>query len=390
MLAAIRGEPCDKMPWAARLDLWFKANQRAGTLPSRFRNAALRDLTDRLGMGYHGVVPDFRDLINPDEDDRALGIYNLKTKPYRTVLENVRRSYRQVGDRTIAEYQTPHGTLRTVTLYDEAMRKAGISISHVEEHAFKSMSDYPALGYLFENARIVPQYEGYRQFADYVGERGLAVGWGTAAASPMHWIQRELMPLDLFFYETYDHPEALAQLARQIGVYWERLAEVICGCPAEVVLVGANYDATVTYPPFFEQHIEPSLRRLAERLHAVGKCLLTHTDGENTGLLQHYLASEIDIADSVCPAPMTKLTFKQVREAFAGRITIMGGIPSVALLPSSMSDREFERFLDEFFDHAGKGDHLILGISDTTPPAADFGRILKIGERVEAFGPVTP
>ena len=31
--------------------------------------------------------------------------------------------------------------------------------------------------------------------------------------------------------------------------------------------------------------------------------LLTHTDGENQGLLQHYVASNFDIADSVCPAP---------------------------------------------------------------------------------------
>jgi len=35
------------------------------------------------------------------------------------------------------------------------------------------------------------------------------------------------------------------------------------------------------------------------------------------------------VADSVCPAPMTKLTFKQHRDTFAGRVTIMGGIPSV-------------------------------------------------------------
>ncbi|HUW57804.1 MAG TPA: hypothetical protein VMZ92_14280, partial [Planctomycetota bacterium] len=93
--------------------------------------------------------------------------------------------------------------------------------------------------------------------------------------------------------------------------------------------------------------------------------------------------------DSICPAPMTKLTFAEVRDAFAGRVTIMGGIPSVALLTESMSDAEFERFLDGFFEAVGRGDHLILGISDTTPPAADFDRLLEIGARVDAFGPVT-
>ena len=188
----------------------------------------------------------------------------------------------------------------------------------------------------------------------------------------------------------YDHPDELAQLARCMEPYWEQLLEVAVHCPAEVVFLGANYDATVQNPRFFAEHILPWLQHAADRLHAQGKYLLTHTDGENTGLLPLYLESGFDVADSICPAPMTKLTFRQVRDTFAGRITIMGGIPSVALLPLSMPEREFDAFLDEFFEAIGCGDHLILGISDTTPPAADFNRIVKIGKRVEAFGPVRP
>jgi hypothetical protein len=53
-----------------------------------------------------------------------------------------------------------------------------------------------------------------------------------------------------------------------------------------------------------------------------------------------------------------------------------------------MSDRDFEAYLDEFFSRLGSGDHLILGISDTTPPAAEFARLKILAERVCAFGPV--
>jgi hypothetical protein len=53
-----------------------------------------------------------------------------------------------------------------------------------------------------------------------------------------------------------------------------------------------------------------------------------------------------------------------------------------------MPDGIFEAYLDGFFSDLGSGDHLILGISDTTLPAADFERIKKIGERVRLFGPV--
>jgi hypothetical protein len=130
------------------------------------------------------------------------------------------------------------------------------------------------------------------------------------------------------------------------------------------------------------------LAEFAERLHVQGRFLLTHTDGENRGLLEQYLSAGFDIADSVCPHPMTKLSLAEVRRAFDGRITIMGGIPSVALLKESMDDRRFNVFLDDFFAQLDGGDHLILGISDTTPPDAEFERLLQIARCVEEFGPV--
>ena len=389
MLATLRGEPTDRMPWAPRLDLWYNAHSRAGTLPPEYRGADLADITDDLDMGFHAVVPHFKDLRAAEDDrDRALGIYNLWTMPYATVLEGVEVRTESRGDETIVEYRTPVGTLRTKVLYDERMRRAGISITHITEYAIKRPEDYEAVGYLFERARVVPNYEGYEAFADRVGDRGLAVGFISLAGSPMHLLQRELMPMELFFYELYDHPDELARCAAQIGAYFDRVFEVAVGCPAEVFLFGANYDARVTYPPFFEAHILPWLKRFADILHPEGKFLLTHTDEENTGLLDHYLASEIDIADSVCPVPMTKLSLRQVRDRFDGQITIMGGIPSVALLRNSMADAEFEAYLDRFFSELGAGDRLILGISDTTPPGAEFERIRKIEEYVRAFGGV--
>ena len=386
MLAVIAGEQVDKIPYAPRLDLWYLANKRAGTLPAKYRHASLAEIVDDLDMGYHAVVPNFQDLRSGEDDiGRPLGIWNLWFMPYRTIFEGVRCTTRVQGDRTFVQYETPAGPIGTVTLYNETMRKAGITITHVEEHAFKGPQDYAALGYLFENMRIESNYDGYLEFARQVGDRGLAVGYVSLAGSPMHLIQREIMPLETFFYEMHDHPDELAELQTKVELYWQRIFEVVCNCPAEILLVGGNYDASVTYPPFFKQHIQPWLHGCAERLHDKGKYLLTHTDGENTGLLELYLAAQIDIADSICPAPMTKLTFKQVRNAFAGEITIMGGIPSVSLLKSSMSATSFEQFLDNFFTMIGKGDHLIVGISDTTPPAADFDRILRIKERLYSF-----
>ena len=387
MLCTLRGEPTDMIPWAPRLDLWYNAHKRAGTLPVRYSGGTLRDITDDLDFGYHAIVPHFKDLRDPLDDlHRALGIYNLWTMPYSTRLQNVNVTAETEGDETHVTYRTPVGTVTTTVIYDDAMRAAGISITHISEHVIKNHNDYAAVRYIFENAEVVPNFTGYQEFADYVGDRGIAAAFLSLAASAMHLLQRELMPMELFFYELHDHPRELTQCAASISGYFERMFEVCSRSPADVFLLGANYDASVTYPSFFSEHITPWLKTFAEMLHARDKFLLTHPDGENTGLLDCYLESKIDVADSICPSPMTKLTFKEVRDHFRSRITIMGGIPSICLLKNSMPDDVFEVYLEDFLSQLSGDDHLILGISDTTPPGADFERIKRIGERVRTLG----
>jgi hypothetical protein len=396
MLATIRGEGCPRIPWVPRLDLWYRANSRAGTLPPQFRGfrgnpgATLPQIVAQIGAGFHAIIPDFK--ADPDpaaEQDRALGLYNLSCMPYRTVLRNVKRTVRLEGERTFTTYRCSAGTVDTVVLYDQSMQRAGITISHIDRYAINTPQDMDVVGCIFDNAEVVPNYEGYAAYARQVGAQGLAAGFVSLAASPMHLVMRELMPLEAFFFATQDCPAELNRLVERIAGYWEKVLNICVTAPAELFLLGANYDARVTYPPLFDEHIRPWLQRFGTMLHERGKFLLTHTDGENLGLLDLYVQSGFDVADSICPKPMTQLDIAQVRQAFAGHgITIMGGIPSVALLRDSMSDSQFAAFLDEFFTQIGRGDHLILGISDTTPPAADFARLLEIGRRIEQFGPV--
>ncbi len=89
----------------------------------------------------------------------------------------------------------------------------------------------------------------------------------------------------------------------------------------------------------------PTLQSFSDLLHSRGKLLLSHCDGENKGLLDLIRESGIDVAEAICPYPMTKVTLAEVRRAFQGKVTIFGGIPSVALLESSMSDDEFEIYM---------------------------------------------
>jgi len=388
MLRAARGEWADWLPWVPRIDLWYNANSLRGTLPPYFhREASLEEVTDYIGGGYHKIVPEFQKVRSPqDMIDRGIGVYRLREMVCRPELIGVERMVKREGNATTVTYHTPVGSVSYKVVYTEEMKQAGISQTWISEHVIKKPEDYAVMGFIFKNIKIHPAYDSFSQYQKEVGERGLVAAWASTSASPMHHILKHFFESTTFYLELYDHPKELRQLCEDMEPYFEQIYEVHAHSPAEVIHFGANYDDTITYPPFFRDHMMPTLQRFSDLLHGQGKLLLSHCDGENKGLLELIRESGIDVAEAICPYPMTKVTLAEVRRAFQGKVTIFGGIPSVALLESTMSDDEFEGFMTKLFQEIAPGDRFILGVSDTTPPDAKFDRLLRITERVHEHG----
>jgi len=65
MLKAIAGQPTERIPYVPRLDLWYRANKLAGTLPGKYADSNLMEITDDLGVGYHAIIPNIQDKTYP-------------------------------------------------------------------------------------------------------------------------------------------------------------------------------------------------------------------------------------------------------------------------------------------------------------------------------------
>ena len=179
---------------------------------------------------------------------------------------------------------------------------------------------------------------------------------------------------------------AVERLAAEMGPYYAAIRNAAANSPAEVILLGGNYDDAITSPPFFRKHILPALSSYASELQAKGKYLMTHTDGENRRLVPLYLEAGFHVADSLCPAPMTRLPFADIRAAFGNQIAIWGGIPSVLLCPTSASVDEFKSFVDNLIESERGQSKLILGVSDMVTADCEWERLEYITERVHQSG----
>jgi hypothetical protein len=383
ILAAIRGEIPDRMPWVPRLEFWHRARLRQGTMPAELRGLSLSEIAERLGVGYYASVPDFtRREEETDMLDRGLGIFNVSGLAHRVVLEGVDRRVTRRGREIVTEYHTPVGSLRTAEVLTEEMLDAGTSMSWTTEHVLREPRDFDTAAWIFSHLRVEPRVGGWESRRRETGDRGVAVAYVIGTACPIHHVMKELMPVEQFFFAMHDYPEKIEALAQAMEPYYARMKQLAAESPAEVVLLGGNYDDSITHPRFFEKHILPPLADYAGALHARGKYLMTHTDGENRRLMPLYLRAGFDIADSLCPAPMTRMTLEQIRTAFADRVTIWGGIPSVLLCPDSAGDAQFRSWIDDLVARYGRQSRFVLGVSDMVTADAAWDRLAYITERI--------
>ena len=385
LLASIRGEIPDRLPWVPRLEFWYRARLRNGTLPSEFRSLSLPEIADKLGVGYYASVPDFTacptEIPNPD---RTIGIFNALALPYEVELDDVDRRIEKRGNETVIEYRTPAGSITTKLVFTEEMLDAGASQPWIAQHAINIPRDFAVVEYIFSHLKVKPRLQHYLALREEIGERGLAVVFTSGSAGPTHFIMKELMREEQFFYALADYPDRIKRLSEQIEPFFRSILDIAASSPAEVILLGGNYDDSITHPAFFREYILPVLRDYARTLHARGKYLMTHTDGENRRLLPLFLEAGFDIADSVCPSPMTRCTVDELLQAFEGHITMWGGIPSILLCPESSTDEQFRRFIDDLLARYCRQSRLILGVSDMVTADADWDRLNYITERVRA------
>jgi methanogenic corrinoid protein MtbC1 len=399
---AVRGEMPDRIPYAPRIDLWHNANSLNGTLPARHRGRSRDEIALAEGWALHKVVADHLRQPNPDAMlHRALGVHFMREYVAQFAFsDRVRIEVEREGYRTRIRYATDRGSIRTSTVYSEQMRRSGTSVPWIEEHAVKSPGDLKVLARIFETMDVTACYEPFREYQAAVGENGLPVTSFTVAAGPVHHIQKYFLDATAFFHYYRDHLPGILYLADAMAPLYDKALQITAASSAEVIQWGSNFDEMLTFPPMFAAHFVPWIRKAKEVLGPRGIRILCHTDGENQGLMDLIRDSGTDVAEAVCPAPMTKVTIQEYYRRWGDRITIYGGIPSNLLLPQLTPDDQFESFINGLFTGIGDGRRFILGIADSTPPDADFERLVRIGEMVAekgrlpltagAFNPVSP
>lgn len=360
ILAAARKQPVDKLPFGARIDVWYNYHCAHDSLPEKYRGCNMVEILRDQGAGAQ-----LRHMRIWKVEYDNLELIRTTDHPYETT-----------------EWRTPVGsvTLKTVFRPDE-----GAWIVYEVDHPFKSKDDYPVIEYIFENTRITADLDEYYQKERLAGKDGMVMT-GMDMYSPMQQIMRYWLGYEKFFYEVHDHPGQVARLYElQVEIARKKL-EILGESPVEIPMLCANWSDEF-HTPVFKKYFAPWLREASDYLHARGKVTQVHADGEMKRLMPLFPETGVDVAEAWSPVPMTSMTTAELKKAWGDKVTIWGGIPAVLFEPQ-YSDQEFDDYILNFFKEVAPGDNFIVGMGDNLPFDGKIERVGRVAQLIDEYGRV--
>ena len=354
-LAAMRGEPVDRMPFVARMELWYNYHRAMGTLPAQYEKASLWDIKRDLDIGIFGF-----------------GAW--RGSFYKLEQRRVEVTKWTEAGANLVEYATPYGTLRTRHVLAEELKAADVQGMQME-YPFKAPRDYDALLYMLEDMQVIENFDEYGSFVDAIGVDGIALPFSNYL--PMHQVAHRYMGYETFYYELHDRPAQVERVHQVLLEQYRQAMKLACHCPADAIEVGGNYDEHITPPPIFEQYFTPLYKEIAEQFRVSGKILVVHGDGEMRRLLTLLRDADVQVVEALTPAPMTTIDVPHVRALWKDRVALWGGVPAI-IMTDTFSDEEFEAYMADLFHAVAPGDRFILGLGDNVPTDGKFDRIVRL------------
>ena len=246
------GRAPDRIPWVPRLKLWYQARRLTETLPKQWEGYSLREVERALGAGTSA----------------------REGKVFDIVYEGVEIVEREEDGKSITEYRTPKGSVRSVKHFSKTLDEVGLP-GRIEEHLLKGPDDYRVWEFVVEHTQCKPCYEAYEAYEQEIGDEGLPML--DVGDVPFHEFAQSLAGYGQAFYQLADFTDEVEHLLEVMTeVQRERLWPVLANSPAKLFRHGAHLSSQITPPPLFERYIIPYYQDFHALMHENRKSVARH------------------------------------------------------------------------------------------------------------------
>ena len=355
VLAVLKGQKPDRIPWFADLDYWMGYLKTEGRMPEKYQNQGIYQLSRDLGAGFY------------------LQGYN----PYHEI-HDYQESIESQGNQRITRIATPHGELRQVeTWLPDAYCWAWT------EHFVKSWRDLKALRYAFEHTHYEPDYQLASDRYDLIGDNGIVLCY--LPRSPFMVTTVLLAGIETVSFSIADaeaeFDETMAVMTRGL----DAASELSLKSPAECLMIPDNISSEVVGKKWYAKYVRPFHERWTKRIREAGKISCVHVDGTLKGLIHEISEAGFDFLEALTPAPVGDLAVEDWKSWVNEKVVMWGGIPGL-YFSDLVSDEDFDAFVIRLLRTMTAEPRYVLGVADQVPPRSRWERIARVRPLVEKYG----
>lgn len=374
----LKGEPTDKAPWTTRLDIWHTSRLRTGTLPEDMVGKELNEIHRQLKVGRQCYAQLIKTRLCGVEMTVAFNgeVIGKETDPVMRFPQPRELVPMDKPGETRITLKTPAGVghLR-FQVVEEIIR--GAAAPYLVEHLFKDDGDFAVVKWILNHSELVADNKDFSAKEALAGDNGFTIGMMDRV--PFQRLLLDFMGEERTIYAMLDSPENFQYLMDILTEQGREMVTLGLASPALMLEFTDNLEGSITSPTLFQKYCMPFMQEAADRIHARGRYLGSHMDGNLTSLLHLVPECGVDVVESFSPAPLTRLSFEDAWNVWRGKVLMWGAVPSPIFEPH-VPEREFTEWIQRMLDLLGGDRRIILGIGDQAVGPSLVERIQMAGE----------
>jgi hypothetical protein len=323
LLTTLRGSVSDRIPWT--IYSWLLPHTPAG-----FRMHS-------RGLALMGSARLYRDTLDQVEISESRRTVNGRTK-VRTC------------------YETPVGTLT-----QESATESGYGTHYRQKYLLTNPEDYAVAQFILEHTQCEPDFSGWLQQDDLMGDGGIVVG--EILPVPIlqlmvDWMGAQGLAEGIYLYR--DRFDALIAAYERI---YHRQVEIAAASPAEIIWFPDNVTGSIISPKLFGRYCAPVYARAMPLMRQSAKIPVAHYDGDNRTLISSLAGTDLPVMEAFTPPPMGDLAVAEAKRVWPDK-TIWVNFPGNYFLESSEA---ITAYTFDLLSTSAPGGRLLIGCTEDFP-----------------------
>ena len=323
LLTTLRGGTSDRIPWS--IYAWLLPHTPAG-FHMHHKGLAL--------MGSARVYHETLDQVELSETRRTVN--------GRTTIQT--------------RYETPVGTLT-----QEAAAESGYGTHYRQKYLISAPEDYAMAQFIIEHMHCEPDFTGWRQQDELMGDGGIVVG--EIIPVPILQLMVDWMGAQGLAEGIYLYRDRFDSLISAYERVYQRQVQIAADSPAEIIWFPDNVTGSIISPKIFERYCAPVYAQAMPLMRQASKIPVAHYDGDNRSLVPSLAHTDLPVIEAFTPPPMGNLSVAEAKSAWPDK-AIWVNFPGNYFLEDSAT---IEAYTLDLLTAAAPGGRLLIGCTEDFP-----------------------